>query len=77
MPKAYHVDQVIKKLLKYDSRFEVYAKKGKGSHRMIYHPNINGEEKSYPIKYHGKKTNVSKGTLSALKRRFDLPQGFF
>ena len=77
MAKTYSVDELFKLLKKYDEKFEFYTNKGKGSHRTIYHPAINGEEKSFPIKYHGGSTDVRQGTLSAIKRRFGLPNDLF
>lgn len=42
MAKAYSFRELIRKLRKHDSRFEVYVNRGKGSERMLYHPDING-----------------------------------
>ncbi len=44
---------------------------------MIYHPDINGKPESYPFKYHGGGTELAKGTLKAIIRRFNLPNDFF
>lgn len=61
-----------KKLRKIDSRFQIFEKRGKGSERMIYHPDINGKPASYPVKCHGENTEIRKGTLADIKRRFNL-----
>lgn len=61
-----------KKLRQIDPRFEINEKRGKGSERTIYHPDIDGRPESYPIKCHGENTEIRKGTLSAIKRRFKL-----
>lgn len=63
-------------LLKHDRRFVVLADRGKGSHRMIYHPDINGRAESIPLTWH-KGHDVGKGLLKAIIRRFDLPKNFF
>lgn len=68
---------LIKKLRKHDSRFEVYDKRGKGSHRVIYHPNILGRSKSFPIKCHGDNPEISKYVISDIIRRFGLPDDLF
>ena len=39
---------------------------------MIYHPDINGKPASYPVKCHGENTEIRKGTLADIKRRFNL-----
>jgi len=70
-PKA-----VIRLLLKHDGKFQILANKGKGSHRMIYHPDINGKPTSMPLPFHQGK-DVSPGVLNAIIRAFDLPKGFF
>lgn len=68
----YTVRTLESRLKEIDSRFTICKNRGKGSERMIYHPNIDGKPESYPIKYHGKNTEVAKGTLAAIKRRFKL-----
>lgn len=77
MPNPQKVDKLLKKLLKHDPDFEVFESRGKGSERMIYHPNINGRAESYPFKYHGKNTELGRGTISAIIRRFNLPRDIF
>lgn len=61
-----------KKLTEIDSDFYFSSNRGKGSERIIYHPNINGRKESYPIKCHGEGNEIPKGTLGAIKRRFKL-----
>ncbi len=77
MAKVYTFRELIKKLRKYDPGFEVYVNRGKGSERMLYHPDINGRPESYPLKCHGEGDAVRKGHLSAIRRRFQLPSDFF
>ena len=69
--------KLVKKLKDYDDRFEFYTKRGKGSERMIYHSNINGRAASYPITCHGKNTEIGKGMVKAIIRRFSLPNDVF
>lgn len=67
--------ELIKILKKYDSRFEVFTERGKGSHRMIYHPDILGRPASFPIICHGEGTEIDKSHISDIIRRFNLPVG--
>ncbi len=75
--KRYKYREVLKKLKKFDSRFEEHVRKGKGSHRLIYHPDIDGEPKSYPLKCHGENTELGYQYLEGIVRRFNLPKDFF
>lgn len=77
MPGPYKYREVQKKLAAYDSRFEFWDDRGKGSERIIYHPDIDGKgtEASHPVKHHGKNTELRKGVISSLIRRFKLPDG--
>lgn len=75
MAKTYSYDELIKALKNHDDKFEVIKNRGKGSERMIYHPDVNGRPQSYPIKCHGNKTTIRKGHISAIIRRFSLPKG--
>jgi hypothetical protein len=47
--------------------------RGKGSERMLYQEST---RLNYPIKYHGKKTEHGDGIISAIKRKFNLPNDF-
>jgi len=77
MPKPQKFRKLAKKLIEYDPRFEIYSKRGKGSERMIWHPNINGSQASYPVTCHGENTEIGKGMAKAIIRRFNLPNNFF
>ena len=46
-------------------RFQIFENRGKGSHRMIYHPDIGGRAASMPIPFH-KGNDVRQGILKAL-----------
>jgi predicted RNA binding protein YcfA (HicA-like mRNA interferase family) len=72
-PRKYR--EVVKILRKHDSRFEFWEDRGKGSERIIYHPDINGRPASIPVKCHGEGTELRKGIISAIIRRFNLPDG--
>ena len=52
---------VIKILKNYDLRFEVSNQRGKGSHRMIIHPDIFGKERHWPIPFHGRNKEILPG----------------
>jgi hypothetical protein len=77
MPRPLPYRKVIRALSDYDPRFEVWINRGKGSERIIYHPDIAGRPESYPIKCHGEGTEIRPGTLSAIIRRFRLPRDIF
>lgn len=77
MPKTYSNRELVAKLLKYDSRFEIYEKRSKGSERLVYHPDIYGRAASYPLKYHRGGDDVRRGYLNAIRRRFKLSKNFF
>lgn len=72
-PRKYR--EVVKILRQYDPRFEFWQNRGKGSERIIYHPDINGRPASIPVKCHGEGTELRKGIISAIIRRFNLPDG--
>lgn len=76
MPRPKKPQEVFQILHDHDARFEFYHKRGKGSERMIYHPNVNGRAQSYPMTFH-KGHDIGKGMLKAIIRRFDLPNGIF
>ena len=67
--------ELIKIIRKYDSRFKVHIERGKGSHRMIYHPDILGKPVSFPIICHGEGDEINKNIVSDLIRAFALPDG--
>lgn len=75
--KAYKYRELVKKLRKYDKRFEEWRGRGKGSHRMIYHPDILGRPASYPVPSHSDGDDVRDVYLKAIVRRFNLPSDFF
>jgi hypothetical protein len=77
MPRPKKYREVIHILMAYDRRFEVWAHRGKGSERIIYHPMINGRPESFPIKCHGENTEIRSGVISSLIRRFNLPKNLF
>lgn len=76
MPRPHKPDDVIRILREHDSRFVILVNRGKGSHRMIFHPNIEGQKRSFPIPYHRGK-ELQRGLLKALIRRFNLPNDLF
>jgi len=76
VPKPQKPDEVFRILHAHDSQFGFFSNRGKGSHRMIYHPNINGQKRSFPMTYH-KRSDIGKGMLRAIIRRFELPNDIF
>ncbi len=78
MPKPKKLRQVKKLLKDHDKKFEFWDNRGKGSEQMIYHPSAaTGRSESFPIKCHGEGTEIGKGCLADLIRRFGLPKDIF
>ena len=75
MPRTLKYRELVSRLRDHDSRFEFFERRGKGSERMIYHPDVDGRSESFPVKCHGEGTELRKGVLSAIRRRFKLPRG--
>ena len=73
MPNPHTYRELVRILKDHDKRFQFIVRRGKGSHRMIVHPDIGGREASYPVKCHGGGTELSRGTIAAIARRFNLP----
>lgn len=69
--------EVIQRLKVHDSRFEIHQRRGKGSHHMIFHPDIGGGPRHIPVPYHGDKTLIKPGLLNSIRRMFNLPDDFF
>ena len=75
--KSISFRQLRKILLEYDSRFEFYTNKGKGSHRVIQHPDISGKRVPYPIPVHSEGADIKTPYLTKIKRDFNLPEDIF
>lgn len=73
--KPYKFRVLKKRLLAYDERFEFYQNRGKGSHRIVYHPDILGRPVSFPIICRGDGTEIPKQYIGDLIRAFRLPKG--
>ena len=74
MAKPYKFRELVRALKRYDPKFEFWETRGKGSERIVYHPDINGRPESFPVKCHGENTELRKGVISAIIRRFNLPR---
>ncbi len=77
MPKPKKFREVAQRLREHDPRFEFRQNRGKGSERMIYHPDIGGRSESIPLKCHGEGTEIYSGVLRSIIRRFNLPADIF
>jgi hypothetical protein len=78
MPRPKKFREVVKLLRKHDKRFEIHENRGKGSERIIFHPEApSGRSECFPIKCHGDGTELRKGVLVDLIRRFTLPKDIF
>ena len=76
MPRPKKPEEVVRLLRTHDARFQILERRGKGSHRMIFHPDVNGRPASMPLTWH-KGRDIGKGLLQAVIRRFGLPRDFF
>ncbi len=76
MPRPKKPERVFQTLHEYDARFVLWTKRGKGSERIIHHPDINGRPAIYPMTFH-RGHDVGKGMLKAIIRRFSLPANIF
>jgi predicted RNA binding protein YcfA (HicA-like mRNA interferase family) len=76
VPRPQKPQDVLRILHEHDGRFVFNSKRGKGSERMIFHPNVNGRSECYPITFH-KGRDIGKGMLKAIIRRFQLPEDIF
>ena len=68
---------VVAALKRHDSRFEIHERRGKGSHRMVVHPDVDGRMRHFPLPYHGPKTRIAGGMLRDVVRVFELPADVF
>ncbi|MDP3859024.1 MAG: type II toxin-antitoxin system HicA family toxin [Stagnimonas sp.] len=75
--KRYKYREVLRLLKAYDKRFQEWRERGKGSHRMIYHPDVLGSPASYPIPAHSDGDEINPVYLKGIVRRFNLPAEFF
>ena len=69
--------EVVRRLREHDQRFTVHKKRGKGSHRMVLHPDVDGKKRHCPLPYHGAKTPIAPGIQKDLCRLFELPESIF
>jgi hypothetical protein len=74
MAKPYKYRDLVRVLQQHDPRFEFWAGRGKGSERIIYHPDIEGRPESHPVKCHRESQELCKGVISSIIRRFKLPK---
>lgn len=70
-------EHVVGRLREHDKRFEIHVQRGKGSHRMVCHPDVEGNKRQYPLPYHGSKTKIAPGMQKDLVRMFQLPEDLF
>ena len=65
-----------RRLRSHDRRFET-STRGKGSHRTIHHPDVNGRPASFTVPCHDEGSEVKRPYLVGIRRRFALPDDFF
>ncbi len=75
--EEHQLPQTKKMLVAHDERFNFYQKRGKGSHRVIEHPDIEDQRVANIIPVHGEGGDILKQYLAQTKRKFNLPQDFF
>lgn len=78
MPRRpYKYREVVRMLRKHDKRFQELKDRGKGSHRFMFHPDIDGAPASYPLVCHSEGDEIRVEYLLGIVRRFNLPRDFF
>ncbi|MCL4236526.1 MAG: hypothetical protein KJ042_18640 [Deltaproteobacteria bacterium] len=77
MPRVLKFRDLIRILKKHDPRFEVWSGRGKGSHRMLYHPDIGGRPESFPVVIHGANNDQKPNFVKDVIERFRLPKDLF
>jgi predicted RNA binding protein YcfA (HicA-like mRNA interferase family) len=73
VPRRYKFRELLSALREHDKRFTMITRRGKGSHRMLYHPDIGGRAVSYPLKFHGGNEDIPPGYIGDIIRHFKLP----
>lgn len=75
MPKRLEYREVIRRLKEERPNLTVEKQRGKGSHRMVYDPDMGVH---YPLPHHGDdKRRLQQGYLKDLIRLLDLPADIF
>ena len=69
--------QLQRRLKAHDPRFEFHKEWGKGSHRGIAHPDVDGQRVVITVPVHREGEDIQKQYLSLLAKGFKLPKGFF
>ena len=66
----------VRKILR---RFDIQEQpsRGKGSHRVFYHPNFRGKPRFYPVKCHNPNQQLSIKTLEGIRKAFSLTEEEF
>jgi hypothetical protein len=67
---------MLKRLHTVDKRFEVWADRGKGGHRMLVLQTKDGT-KHYPFPCHNEGAEIARHYLRDIIRYFDLPEHLF
>ena len=52
-------------------------KRGKGTHRVFFHPNFRGRSRFYPVKCHNLNQQLSIKALEGIRKAFDLTEDEF
>ena len=75
MPRKLEYREVIKRIRKCRPGVEIKVRRGKGSHRMVYDPDIPAH---FPLPHHGDdKRILNSGMLKDLIRHLELPDDIF
>ena len=74
MPRPIKHHELQHALRRHDPRFQILTNRGKGSHYMLYHPDVAGHSVSVPVPCHGGR-DVPPRIVAQIIRRFALPPG--
>lgn len=75
MPRKLEYREVIRRVRKQRPSIQIKARRGKGSHRMLYDPDLPAH---FPLPHHGNdKRMIMPGMLKDLIRHLELPEDLF
>ena len=68
---------LVKILKNHDPGFSISKDRGRGSHRMSVHTDVDGGITPYPVPYHGEKKQIPHRMQKLIIHHFNLPESIF
>ena len=75
--KQHEYGYIADRLQEHDNLFEINARRGKGSHRMVFHPDVDGCSGIARFPIMAPKTTIAPVMQKDLIRIFRLPEDIF